>query len=158
MHTEPVNSAPTTPRSIRALHRQFRSLEGGDIRSTAGMHEAVFVGPRFLRLVAPRAIALGGMPGWYGKRFDAAGEGVNLLRESDGSLRETLPMRVRLDASWLDGRPALVVSYGSGAPVPWRWVRDEFRVLDDRTLLALTFAISPRSRVLASPFTLIRRD
>ncbi len=142
---------------MRALVQRFRELPGDDLDALVGTHEAVFVGPAPLRAVAPRAIALGGMPQWYGKRF-APGEGVlhgvNLVR---GGAEETLPMTATVDASWLDGRPALVVSYAADAPVPWRWVRDEFRVADAGTLLGLTFTFSPRLRALAAPFTLERR-
>lgn len=65
-------------------------------------------------------------------------------------------MQVKLEPSWLDGRPAIVCSYGADSPVPWRWVRDEFRPLDDRRLIGLTFAGGPWSRVAAAPLLLSR--
>ena len=65
-------------------------------------------------------------------------------------------MQVKLEPSWLDGRPAIVCSYGADSPVPWRWVRDEFRPLDDRRLIGLTFAGGPWSRVAAAPLLLTR--
>lgn len=143
------------PRSIRGLQQRFRMLHA-DALPAAGTYRAVFVGPAALRAAAPRAIALGGMPRWYGKRFADDGNAVNLLADADGALREVLPMRVALEPSWLDDRPAIVVSYGSNGPVPWRWVRDEFRPVDDGTLLGLTFVAAPASRIAASPFTLVR--
>jgi len=143
------------PRSIRGLQERFRTLDA-DALPAAGTYRAVFVGPAALRAAAPRAIALGGMPRWYGKRFADDGSAVNLLADTNGTLREVLPMRVALEPSWLDGRPAIVVSYGSDGPVPWRWVRDEFRPVDDGPLLGLTFVATPASRVAASPFTLVR--
>lgn len=150
-------SAAALPAGRRALLARFRTLPGDDLAALAGTHEAVFVGPAPLRAAAPRAIALGGMPQWYGKRF-APGEGtlrgVNLVR---GGAEEALPMTAAIAPSWLDGRPAIVVSYAPGAPPPWRWVRDEFRVADDATLLGLTFAVTPRLRALAAPFVLERR-
>lgn len=144
------------------LVSRFRALPDPSLSAIEGTHEAVFVGPAVLRAAAPRAIALGGMPRWYGKRFAASGapdvlEGVNLLRAPGGGFDERLSMRAAVAPSWLDGRPALVVSYVD-APPPWRWVRDEFRSLDETTLLGLTFVASPRLRALAQPFTLERRE
>ncbi|MEU5840721.1 hypothetical protein [Rhodococcus sp. NPDC047139] len=154
--TTPGESAPNTlPRSVRGLRERFRELHA-EALPAAGTYRAVFVGPALLRVAAPRAIALGGMPRWYGKRFSGDGSAVNLREDAPGVLREVLPMRVAIAPSWLDGRPAIVVSYGADAPVPWRWVRDEFRPADERTLLGLTFAGTPASRAAASPFTLVR--
>lgn len=143
------------------LAARFRALPDPELRAIEGTHEAVFVGPAVLRAAAPRAIALGGMPRWYGKRFAGSDDpdvlvGVNLLRAPGGGFDEKLTMRAAVAPSWLDGRPALVVSYVD-APPPWRWVRDEFRSLDETTLLGLTFVASPRLRALAQPFTLERR-
>ncbi|UYP19689.1 hypothetical protein OED52_03760 [Rhodococcus sp. Z13] len=145
------------PGSLRGLRALFRSLPAAGAPPVPGAYRVTFVGPAALRIAAPRVIALGGMPNWYGKRFDPDGTAVNLLGEG-AALREVLPMCVAAEASWLDGRPATVVSYGADGPVPWRWVRDEFRPLDASTLLGLTFAVAPASRVLASPFVLVRQD
>lgn len=167
MHGEHDGAVEVLPRSLGKLRARFADLPAPPPGGVTGTYRAVFVGPAFLRIVAPRAIALAGMSRWYGKRFDGGGGGVNLLRNDDGSLRETLPTNASVEASWLDGRDALVVSYRvdsagnprqESSPVPWRWVRDEFRVLGDGALLGLTFAVGPWSRVLASPFVLVRVD
>ncbi len=137
----------------------FGSLPAGD--EPVGDHRAEFIGPRPLRGAAPRAIALGGMPRWYGKRFAGDGTAVNLLRASaaaDAPLLERLPMTVGIEPSWWDGQPAIVVSYGSAGPIPWRWVRDEFRALEAGILLGLTFAGGRWSRHAAAPFLLIRES
>lgn len=157
MNTGDTAALRSLPGSLRGLRERFRSLPS-DTAVAPGTYRAVFVGPAPLRFAAPRAIALGGMPRWYGKRVAADGTAVNLLGTPDGALREHLPIVVATEPSWLDGRPAVVVSYGYDAPIPWRWVRDEFRALDERTLLGLTFAVAPVSRVLASPFVLVRDD
>ena len=82
---------------------------------------------------------------------------MNLVDDDEGRPpRETLPMRVTLESSWLDGGQVIVCSYGASSPVPWRWVRDEFRPLDDRRLIGLTFAGGPWSRVAAAPLLLTR--
>ena len=86
--------------------------------------------------------------------------GHNLVRGDDGALREVVPMTARVEPSWLDGKPALVVAYGPATKRPLRWLRDEFRPLDDGVLLALTFIASPRRRALAATtaFLLVRED
>lgn len=156
-------SATDLPARRSALVARFRELPAPVPAQLTGVHEAVFVGPAPLRFAAPRSIALGGMPRWYGKRFgpgpdDATLAGVNLLRRADGDgFEERNPMTAQVGPSWLDGAPALVVSYGADGPVPWRWVRDEFRPADDETLLGLTFTFSPALRALAAPFALERR-
>jgi len=143
---------PTSPGALRALFSRVT----GPTALPVGDHLITFIGPAPLRAVAPRAIALGGMPGWRGKRFADDGTAVNLLDDGHGGVREALPMRVTLEDSWPDGRPVIVCSYGASGPVPWRWVRDEFRALDDRRLLGLTFAGGPWSRAVAAPLLLTR--
>lgn len=154
-------SAAELPARRRELVARFRALPAPRLDELAGTHEAIFVGPAPLRFAAPRSIALAGMPRWYGKRFgpgpdDATLAGVNLLRCA-GGFEERNAMTARVAPSWLDGAPALVVSYGADGPVPWRWVRDEFRPAGAGTLLGLTFAVSPALRALAAPFVLERR-
>ncbi|MFD6893738.1 hypothetical protein ACFWB0_04195 [Rhodococcus sp. NPDC060086] len=152
--------------TMRGLRDTFRSLtqsgEGAeyttDTPMSPGTYRAVFVGPALLRIAAPRAIAVAGMPHWYGKRVHADGTAANLLGRDNGTPREHLPIAVALEQSWLDGRPAVTVSYGADAPIPWRWVRDEFRALDERTWLGLTFVGGSWSRRAASPFVLVRDD
>ncbi|WP_346765111.1 hypothetical protein [Rhodococcus sp. BL-253-APC-6A1W] len=160
VHGEQAHAIDALPQSLGRLRTRFSELRAPAPADVQGTYRAVFVGPALLRAVAPRAIALGGMRGWHGKRFDGAGGAVNVLRDGDGTLRDSLPATISTDASWLDGSEALVVSYGTGpqgsAPVPWRWVRDEFRALDDGTLLGLTFVAGPWSRLAASPFALVR--
>jgi len=162
VHGEQANAIDTLPQSLGQLRARFAALRAPAPDEVRGTYRAVFVGPAILRVVAPRAIALAGMRRWYGKRFDGAGGAVNLVRDSDGAVRDILPTRTFSDASWLDGGNALIVSYGAdprqSAPVPWRWVRDEFRTLDDGTLLGMTFAGGAWSRIAASPFVLVRDD
>ncbi|MEO9328034.1 hypothetical protein [Gordonia aurantiaca] len=146
------------PTSLGSLRTLFSETAPPASLPEPGDYLVTYVGPAPLRVVAPRAIALGGMPHWRGKRFGPAGDAVNLVADDavDGALREVMPMQVTLEASWRDGRPAIVCSYGQGGPVPWRWVRDEFRALDDRRLLGLTFAGGRWSAPLAAPLLLTR--
>lgn len=145
------------PTSLGALRTLFSQTDAPTATPTPGDYLVTFVGPAPLTVVAPRAIALGGMPGWRGKRFDGVGGAKNLVDDEAGAHRETMPMTVALEPSWLDGRSVIVCSYGADSPVPWRWVRDEFRPLDDSRLLGLTFVGGPWSRVAAAPLLLTRR-
>lgn len=158
---------PTGSAWLHAPLARFRAATAGadDLALLLGSHRAVFAGPAPQRVAAPLAIALAGLPRWHGKRFlkgEREGElaGHNLVRGDGGTLREVVPMTARVEASWLDGKPALVVAYGPGTKRPLRWLRDEFRPLDDGVLLALTFIASPRLRALAATtaFLLVRED
>ncbi|MBB1032082.1 hypothetical protein G6027_14575 [Dietzia sp. SLG310A2-38A2] len=149
-------SASPLPSSLGALRTLFTQATPAATLPAPGDYLVTYVGPAPLKVIAPRAITMGGMPGWRGKRFASDGTAVNLLDDGRGSLREALPMRATLETSWLDGRPTIVCSYGPAGPVPWRWVRDEFRALDDRRLLGLTFVGGPWSRIAAAPLLLTR--
>ncbi|MEH6818996.1 hypothetical protein [Dietzia psychralcaliphila] len=153
---EPSPTAPL-PSSLGTLRTLFTQATPAATPPEPGDYLVTFVGPAPLKVIAPRAIAMGGMPGWRGKRFAAGGTAVNLLDNGRDAVRETLPMRVTLEPSWLDGRPAVVCSYATDGPVPWRWVRDEFRALDERRLLGLTFVGGPWSKAAAAPLLLTRR-
>ena len=145
------------PTSLGRLRALFSQAAPPTDPPAPGDYLVTFLGPAPLRVVAPRAIALGGMPGWQGKRFAPGGGAMNLVDDDEGRPpRETLPMRVPLESSWFDGGQVIVCSYGASSPVPWRWVRDEFRPLDDRRLIGLTFAGGPWSRVAAAPLLLTR--
>lgn len=140
------------PGSLSGLRAEFAAAQAHP--PAPGDHHASFVGPKVLRAAAPRAIALGGMPRWLGKRFFDDGTAVNLL--GGDPVREHMTMTVTTQPSWWDGRPAVVVDYGKNGRIPWRWVRDEFRSLDDDHLIGLTFLFTPALKVLAMPFVLTR--
>jgi hypothetical protein len=148
------------PRSVRELRRTFCDAPAPELRALVGTHEAEFAG--WLRLGGPLAMRLTGMPGWWGKRFRGpAGDGIslegeNLLRRH-GHLVEAIPMTARIEASRVDGRPAIVVTYPPDARWPHRRVTDELRPLGEHTLLGLSFGLplAPRD---GAPFILHRRD
>lgn len=155
----------TTPqsRSLGALRAAWSTLKAPALTDFVGDFEAAFVGGP-LRAVAPRGLALAGLPRWYGKRFAPPRpgadvlQGVNLLTARSGrDLEETLPMTAVIGASLGDGRPAVIVTYPADSRVPWRWVRDEFRVWNGDTLLGMTFIDLPTARRAGgTPFTLTR--
>jgi hypothetical protein len=139
--------------SLGQLLARYRQLPAAS--ALIGSWRAAFVGPRWLRSSAGPSIALSGMPGWHGKRFVDDRNAVNLLRRG-GELRELLPMSYATEASWLDGQPCVAIAYGPQVRLPWRWVRDELRQLDEQHCLCLTFVDLPLLRRLGFPFLLVR--
>jgi cholesterol oxidase len=154
--TDLAEPAEMLPTSLGALRRRWGALPAPPVEALLGTRRAVFVGPRAQRAVAPRGLGLLGLPRWFGKRFEATAagvHGVNLLHD-DGGLRAHLEMRADIEASRLDGAPALVVTYEQDAPLPWRHIRDEFRTLEDGTLLGMTVLDVPGARKAGTPFLL----
>lgn len=123
--------------------------------SLAGCWRAEFVGPGWLRWLAPRGMWASPLYGWRGKRFDAEGQGLNLVRRG-GRVQGVIPMRQEARASRLDGRPVLASRYAADAPWLLRGVADEFRQLHPDGLLGLMTIDRPGLRGLALPFLLHR--
>lgn len=138
--------------SLSAWRARFRALPAPQLATIPGFRRVEFVGPFWLRQSAPSAIGLGGLPGWLGKRFISVDQAINVLADGE----ERLPMRVEMAASWLDGKPVLVCHYGPEAPFPWRWIRDEFRVLSETAWLGMTLVDLPGLRRTGWPFLLTR--
>lgn len=130
--------------SLGSFQALFATLEAP--RSVQGVYRAEFVGPAWLRWVAPKGLWLLGLGGWCGKDFAADGTGINLLQRGDTVLRR-FPILVARLASRVDGRPCLAVSYPGLNPWPWPRVVDELRQLDEQTLLGLTFFDDPLARI-----------
>lgn len=146
--------AADTVSRLRARWTAATCPEPGEL---AGDWRAEFVRP--LTRVAPVGLGLVGLPRWHGKRFRVTGtgvQGVNLLRAGGfGGTVETLPMAVRTGPSYADGAPALLVAYRPDGPRPWRWVRDELRMLEPGVLVGLTFVdVGPLRRLPGTPFLL----
>lgn len=157
--SEPATSrrgSEDLPRSPAAIRRLWGALPAPEPADLAGTHRALFVGPGPLRALAPGALGLAGLPDWYGKRFEQDGprlSGMNLLR-SGSDLVEYLAMEAKLEPSVLDGEPVLVSTYGSEAPLPWRHVRDEFRLLSPGVLLGMAVVDRPLIRGTGLAFVL----
>lgn len=133
--------------SLRACTAGFREAGDPTIEMLVGRLRATSIGPRWMRRATPLFLAATGMPGWWGKEFAPAEQAV-LVRghnivDRDGSLVPSLAMTARLDVSRVDGRPALVATYDSDAPWPWRGVRDELRPVADGSLVGLSFGLVP---------------
>jgi hypothetical protein len=150
--------------SLAALRAAFRAAPDPTLDVLVGDHVAEFVGPAWLRLAAPWGMRVGRMSGWCGKRFaagDGADDGTGELRGANrvqrgGARVDAIPITARIEASLMDGRPAIVVGYPADAPFPWPRVRDELRVLREGTLLGMTFHM-PLAPPAGTPFLLHRR-
>jgi hypothetical protein len=143
--------ADITHESLSGLRRLFTSLPAP--ATLTGVYRAEFVGPGWLRVLAPPSLALGGLAGWWGKAFDGKGRAVNIVVR-DGTQRRVLPMTVARVPSLIDGMPGLTLSYPKGSPFPWFWVVDELRRLDEHTFLCMTVIKLRGLRKLAFPFVL----
>ena len=135
----------------------FKTLIPPEPAALAGVYQAEFVGPAWLRKTAPLSLALGGLSGWWGKAFDGQGHGDNILRRR-GSFMRVLPMVVRSAPSHLDGKEGITISYPAGSPFPWPWIVDEVRRLDPTTLLGMTLATLDWAPKIAFPFLLHYRE
>jgi hypothetical protein len=143
--------ADLTHESLGGLRRLFTSLSAPD--SLTGVYRAEFVGPAWLRVLAPPSLALGGLAGWWGKAFDGRGGAVNIVVRG-GTQHRVLPMTITRVPSLIDGGPGFTLSYPQGSPFPWPLIVDEVRRLDEQTLLCMT-VIKPKGlRKLAFPFVL----
>jgi hypothetical protein len=140
-----------TYQSLERLRRLFSSLPAPDILT--GVYRAEFVGPAWLKILAPPSLALGGLAGWWGKAFDGRGGAVNIVVR-DGTQHRVLPMAIARVPSLIDGVPGLTLGYPKGSPFPWPWIVDEVRRLDERTLLCMTLIKSKGLSKLAFPFVL----
>ncbi len=133
----------------------FFSLAPPEISALTGVYRAEFVGPGWLRTLAPLALALGGLRGWWGKAFGEQGDAINIV-ERGGIQRRVLPMTVVTAPSLLDGKPAVTLHYPPGSRFPWYWIVDELRRLDETTLLCVTLVNLSWVPKAAFPFLLQR--
>lgn len=139
--------------SLPAFRRLFHTLSAPALESIRGEFRAEIVGPAWMRLIAPPALALGGLGGWCGKRFDANGQGLNLVNRGR-EIKPVLPMQLARRASLIDQQPVIAVTYPSSSPPPWPWIIDELRRLDGHTLLGMTVVTRLGLHRLAFPFLL----
>lgn len=148
--------------SISELKKLFSSLQAPAPEMRHGFFRASFIGPFWLRATGRPSVEISGLPGWQGKKFLNAHDATNVLKKKDG-LVEALAMRVTPGLSKVDGQPGVALHYvpdanGKPAPIPWRFVRDELRAVDENTLLGFTVIDLPVLRLMAFPFLLTREN
>lgn len=142
--------------SLSQIRKVFNQLPAVSEKFRTGFYRASFIGPWWLRISAMPSIAMSGLSGWQGKKFFDVDTATNILKTKDG-LKEKLQMSCKVGSSLVDGQQGVALHYGVNAPIPWRWVKDEMRVLDDQTLLCMTVIDLPILRKMSFPF-LLRRD
>ncbi len=129
----------------------FAGLPAPEPSGLSGKFRAELVGPGWLRRIATPGLALGGLGGWQGKEFFLGEQGLNLVQRG-GKVKRIFPFVILYQPSHLDGKPAAAIRYVQPSPVPWLWITDELRWLDEQTLLGLTFLKAMPG--LALPFVL----
>ncbi len=144
----------TAHERLRELREAFSALQRPKTAQLRGRYAAQLVGPEWLRRLAPVGLSVTGLGHWWGKDFDGRGNATNLVRRADGQLADKLAMRVVWARSPVDGHPGLLLRYAEGAPLPWRHVVDEVRLLEDGALLGMTMVDIPAARRLPLPFLL----
>jgi hypothetical protein len=110
-----------------------------------------------LRAIAPAALTVSGLGGWWGKRFNADGTAVNLVKRG-GTVEPRFPMRLHTVTSTLDDRPTLALMYGPENPFPWPHITDELRPLGNGAILGMTHLTSGVLRKVAFPFVLTPQE
>lgn len=141
--------------SLSHIKTTFKDLAPIPLVMRQGFYRASFIGPWWLRLSARPSIALSGLNGWQGKKFIDDASATNILK-NNSDLIEKLSMTCVEQPSGVDGKNAVVLLYGEQAPMPWRWVVDELRVLNENTLLCMTTINLPLLRHFSFPFILSR--
>jgi len=134
----------------------FKTLECPEDSAINGDYAAEFIGPSWLRFIAPKLLPLGGLSGWYGKRLLDDGGAINLLGPQDQLTADITMVRSEQPSFFGTGN-ALCLTYDGRAPIGLRGLRDELRSLDEQTLLGLTVVDWPVLRKLPMPF-LLRRN
>ncbi|PTQ89392.1 hypothetical protein [Agitococcus lubricus] len=145
----------TNTMSLAQLVDCFKTASLPTLTQRDGFWRARFVGPLWLRLGGMPSCYISGLWGWLGKKFLTPHRATNVLKRAEKTI-DALSMQAQARASSIDGNPVIALTYGSDAPIPWRWVTDELRALDDSTLLGMTRVDLPLIRHFIFPFILER--
>jgi hypothetical protein len=143
--------------SITKLRSLFSSLPPIDVHELDTVYRAELIGPLWLRRSAGPALSLTGLRGWWGKDFSQNNIAYNLINTADG-IKPKLQMEMRMAPSPFDGTTTTLLTYPLAAPIPWRYVSDELRRLDETRILAMTFVNRPLFYRIAFPFILCRQE
>ncbi len=141
--------------SVGKIKKYFSTLSNPTQAQCQGFFAASFAGPWWMRISARPTLNMTGLPNWQGKRFLTTNTATNVLLTKQGKV-DALNMTLTAVTSYVDGKPGLALTYGTDAPAPWRWVRDELRMVDDNTILAITYVDLPILRWFPFPFMLHR--
>ncbi|NHC03992.1 hypothetical protein G9F31_09440 [Acinetobacter sp. 187] len=143
--------------SLSQIREVFKNLDPVSEELRQGFFRASFIGPWWLRVSAMPSIALSGLGGWQGKKFLDPFHATNIIHNKQG-VSEKLHMRCSAVTSLIDGKRSVALQYRDDAVVPWRWVIDEMRTLDQNTFLCMTVINLPVLKHFSFPFILSRES
>jgi len=121
-------------KSERSLIELFPTLE--PVTELNGVYVPELSGPNILKPVKKAFLNLTGLPGWGGKQF-YKGHALNLIKLKKNVVHGP-KMILSIEASTTDGKNGLVAKYEKDAPFIWRRCTDEFRILDNKTILGMS--------------------
>ncbi len=139
-------------RSDKALFELFFLLTPAS--SLAGAYRPGFPGPKWRRPIKQWGLSLLGLPGWQGKQF-FQDEAVNIITVDKRAVAGT-KMNIRTRPHRLDGQAGLVATYPEGSHFLWRHCTDEFRMLNDDTVIGMAHFDFPLIRHKPMMFVLYR--
>lgn len=143
--------------SLNEIKQVFKGLKPVSAQARVGFLRARFIGPIWLRHTAAPSLSLSGLSGWQGKRFLNNQQATNILKKKN-ALIEKMTMQCQDSVSTIDGKPSIALVYAKDAPIPWRWVTDELRQLDDNTWLCMTVFNLPLLKHFPMPFILAKES
>lgn len=120
--------------STQSLVRLFSTLP--PVTSLRGVYQPELPGLRFLVPFKWLFLRLTGLPGWKGKQF-MGDYALNLITRSN-TVVSGPRMNLSIRPSRVDRKAGLVATYNRDAPFMWRHCTDEFRQLDDNTILGMS--------------------
>ncbi len=141
------------PRSEKSLVELYPQLEPAT--ELTGVYIAEIPGAKFLEPVKKFFLRLAGLPGWQGKHF-FDGYALNILTKR-GEIYEGPKMIIQSRPHKIDDKAGLVATYDASAPYIWRHCIDEFRQVDQDTLLGMSHFDLPGLRGKPHMFILHRR-
>jgi hypothetical protein len=121
-------------RSTQSLIDLFNKLT--PVESLSGIYQPELPGHRFLVPFKWLFLRVTGLPGWKGKQFMGT-HALNLITRSNRVVSGPR-MDLSIRPSRIDGKQGLAATYGPEAPFMWRHCTDEFRWLDDQTILGMS--------------------
>ncbi|EOQ90136.1 hypothetical protein LEP1GSC202_0638 [Leptospira yanagawae serovar Saopaulo str. Sao Paulo = ATCC 700523] len=122
-----------------------------------GDYQISWIGPKWFQWSAKTGLQFLHFRHWWGKSFQGKMEAINLFQNpKDLSFSQKYKMQISFEISCLDGKPSLFLRYTKEAPFPWPYFVDEFRVLNDKELLGLSY---PKfAPFLGLPFLIRKQD
>ncbi len=141
--------------SLSSIKATYQQLSSAPLAMRQGEYKAQFIGPWWLRVFCSTEFIFKWIGGWFGKKFINQNLVTNILLNR-GQRSEKLQMECLEEASLIDGKQTIALYYGKTAPIPWRWVVDELRQLDEHTMLCMTIINLPFLKHFSFPFILSR--